>query len=74
MAAVLAVGTVAGFVLAAAGRGFGAAWPYVVQGPTAAVAFGIPAVLVLRRETRSPMGWLLALVAVLLVTAQLATS
>jgi signal transduction histidine kinase len=73
LAAVLAVGTVAGFVLAAAGRGFGAAWPYVVQGPTAAVAFGIPAVLVLRREVRSPMGWLLALVAVLLVTAQFAT-
>jgi hypothetical protein len=73
LAAVLVAGSVAGIVLAAAGPGFGAAWPYVVQGPTAAVAFGFPAVLVLRRETRSPMGWLLALVAVLLVTAQFAT-
>src|SRR5215471_10176245 len=64
LAAVLVVGTVAGFVLAAAGRGFGAAWPHAVQGPTAAIAFGIPAVLVLSREVRSPMGWLLGLVGV----------
>ena len=74
LAIVLVAGTVAGVVLAAVGRGFGAAWPYAVQGPTAAVAFGIPAVLVLRHEARSLMGWLLALDAVLLVTAQFATS
>src|SRR5215831_12969372 len=66
LAIVLVAGTVAGVVLAAVGRGFGAAWPYIVQGPTAAVAFGIPAVLVLRHEARSLMGWLLALDAVLL--------
>jgi signal transduction histidine kinase len=71
--AVLAVGTAAGVTLAATGRGFGTAWPYVVQGPVAAVACGVPAVLVLRRQARSPIGWLLALVALLLVTAQFAT-
>ncbi len=73
VAAVLAFGAAAGVALAAAGRGSGVVWPYAVQGPVAAVAFGVPAVLVLRRETRSVIGWLLALVASLLVTAQLAT-
>src|SRR5262249_40300279 len=41
--------------------------------PVAAVAFGVPAVLVLRREAWSVIGWLLALVALLLVAAQFAT-
>ena len=47
-------------------------WPYAVQGPVAAVAFGVPAVLVLRRMAGSVIGWLLALVGLLLVAAQLA--
>ena len=72
-AAVLAAGTAAGVTLAAAGRGSGPAWPYMVQGPVAAAAFGIPAALVLRREGRSVIGRLLALVGLLLVTAQFAT-
>ena len=58
LAAVLAFGAVAGVVLAGAGRGFGAAWPYAVQGPVAAVAFGVPAVLVLRREVWSIPGFM----------------
>jgi signal transduction histidine kinase len=73
LAAVLAVGAVAGVALAVAGRGFGGMWPYAVQGPVAAVAFGVPAVLVLRREAASVLGWLLALVGLLLVCAQFAT-
>ena len=72
LAAVLAAGAAAGVALAAAGRGSGVVWPYAVQGPVAAVAFGVPAVLVLRREARSVIGWLLALVALLLVSSQLA--
>ena len=47
--------------------------PYAVQGPVAAVAFGVPAVLVLRREAGLVIGWLLALVALLLLGAQFAT-
>ncbi|HXZ74582.1 MAG TPA: GAF domain-containing sensor histidine kinase [Streptosporangiaceae bacterium] len=73
LAAVLAFGAAAGVVLAAAGRGSGAVWPYAVQGPVGAVAFGVPAVLVLRREARSVIGWLLGLVGLLLVIAQFAT-
>jgi two-component system, NarL family, sensor kinase len=73
LAAVLAFGAAAGVALAAAGRGSDAVWPYVVQGPVAAVAFGVPAVLVLRREARSVIGWLLGLVGLLLVAAQFAT-
>ncbi len=73
LAVVLALAAAAGVTLAAVGRGFGAAWPYAVQGPVAAIAFGVPAVLVLRREARSVIGSLLALVALLLVTAQFAT-
>jgi len=73
LAAVLAAGAVAGVALAVAGRGSGGMWPYAVQGPVAAVAFGVPAVLVLRREARSVIGWLLGLVGLLLVTAQFAT-
>jgi len=49
---------VAGVVLAGAGRESGAAWPYAVQGPVAAVAFGVPAVLVLRREVWSIPGFM----------------
>src|SRR6516162_33716 len=74
LAAALAFGAVAGVVLAGAGRGSGAAWPYAVQGPVAAVAFGVPSVLLLRREVRSVIGWLLGLVALLLVAAQFATN
>jgi two-component system, NarL family, sensor kinase len=72
VAVVLALGGVAGIALAAAGRGSGGIWPYAVQGPVAAIAFGVPAVLVLRREAGSVIGWLLALAGLLLVTAQFA--
>ena len=44
LAVVLAFGAAAGVALAAAGRGPGTIWPYAVQGPVAAVAFGVPAV------------------------------
>jgi two-component system NarL family sensor kinase len=61
----LASGLVLTVALPAIGTGWSEGWPWWVHGPVATVAYGTPAVLLLRRDPRSTMGWLLGLVAVL---------
>ena len=60
----LASGLTITVALPAVGDGWTHGWPWWVHGPVATVAYGTPAVLLLRRDARSVMGWLLALVAV----------
>ncbi|RNM12621.1 sensor histidine kinase [Nocardioides pocheonensis] len=55
--------------LPAAASGYADGWFWWIHAPVAALAFGTPAVLLLRQDRGSRIGWLLGVVALALVTA-----
>ena len=71
---VLAVGVVMALVLPAIGSGYATGWPWWIHAPVAGMAFGAPAVLLLRTDAGSRMGWLLGLVALLFVIPDVAAA
>lgn len=74
VAAILLVGLVLALALPAFASGYRDDWPYWVHAPVAGVAFGLPAVLLLRQDRSSRIGWLLALVAVTFVVTDVAVA
>ena len=65
LAATLVVGVLVALVLPAYSGGYGTGWLWWIQAPVGGIAFGLPAVFVLRRDSRSVVGWLLATIALL---------
>src|SRR4051794_18035174 len=65
----LALAVLATLTLPLLASGWAEGWFWWIHAPVAALAFGTPAVLLIKREPTSRIGWLLGLVALLLVTA-----
>jgi two-component system NarL family sensor kinase len=65
VAATVVVGVLLALLLPAFSGGYRSGWLWWMQAPVGGIAFGLPAVFVLRRDSRSVVGWLLATIAML---------